>query len=257
MERSRAKVGAVVVASLGLTLGCAKDAAAGAAGGAPAATAASSDAASPVAAVEAIYQPIAKLPAGAARSQRACADVDKLKTAAKSVSSKAPATSPLDPATWADNVETLSYTIEGLEKTCKAPGMTRKDVGGAVRTVDKDLAAVQRWIDELKEDSKPRTLTPEMKTFSAPLGRAAADKKRKHVCKEMAVLSKSASKLETPPGSVDKAKWTEAYEALSKSLPEATNFCDPKSDDNAVFDGAFSTVHESFNTMVLLLPVAK
>src|SRR6185369_4753782 len=107
MERSRAKVGAVVVASLGLTLGCAKDAAAGAAGGAPAATAASSDAASPVAAVEAIYQPIAKLPAGAARSQRACADVDKLKTAAKSVSSKAPATSPLDPATWADNVETL------------------------------------------------------------------------------------------------------------------------------------------------------
>jgi hypothetical protein len=248
MESRRGAVAAVIItASFGIAVGCAN-----AAAGAPA-----GDAASALSALDALYQPIVKMPAGPARAQRACGDVDKLKTGAKTVPSKAPATSPLDPATWQDNVETLGYTIDGLGQTCKAPGMKRKDAGGLMHSVDDDIAAVQRWIDELKEDTKARTLTPAMKTFDAPLRRAAADKKRKHVCKEMELLAKAANPLETAPAGVDKAKWGEAYQKLSQSLPDAKNFCDPKSDDNANFDGAFGNVHDSFYAMVLLLPASK
>ena len=142
-----------------------------------------------------------------------------------------------------------------LDEACKAPGQKRKEVTGKLRTAEQEVASLQACLDGVIEDLKPRTLTPPMKAFDQPLRRAAADKKRKHACKDLAEMAKGVAALEAAPPGVDKAKWEAAYKTLGDNFPDAKGYCDPKSDDNAVFDGVFANVHDQFYEMVLLLPV--
>jgi hypothetical protein len=214
-------------------------------------------AAQAVAAMQSVFEPIAKMSPGPARTQRACADIDKLRAAAKAIPTAAPASSSVDPELWRSDVGIVVSSAKDLDEACKAPGQKRKEVTGKFRTADQELTSLQSCLNGVAEDVKPRALPPAMKAFDQPLRRAAADKKRKHVCKDMAAMAKVVDALEAAPSGVDKAKWDAAYKTLTENFPDAKNFCDPKGDDNAVFDGVFANVHEKFYEMVLLLPASK
>jgi hypothetical protein len=216
-----------------------------------------SGAAGAVAAMQSLFEPIAKMSPGPARTQRACADIDKLRTAAKAIPTAAPPSISVDPEMWRGDVAGLVSSTKYVDDTCKAPGQKLKGVSGKFRTAEQEVAGLQDSLVGVAEDLKPRVLPPTMKAFDQPLRRAAADKKRKHVCKDMAEMAKVVEALEAVPPGVDKAKWEEAYKTLTENFPDAKGFCDPKSDDNAVFDGVFDNVHQSFYSMVLLLPASK
>jgi len=224
-----------------------------------AATKAPSDngAAQAVAAMQSLFEPIARMSPGAARTQRACADIEKLRAAAKAIPTAAPASISVDPELWRGHVGIVVSSAKDLDEACKAPGQKRKDFTGEIRTAEQEVRTLQSCLDGVAEDVKPRALPPAMKAFDQPLRRAAADKKRKHVCKDMAAMAKVVDALEAAPSGVDKAKWDAAYKTLSENFPDAKNFCDPKSDDNAVFESVFGNVHEKFYEMVLLLPASK
>ncbi len=214
-------------------------------------------AADAITAVKAVFDPIAKMAPGPARTQRACADVEKLKQAAKTIPTKEPQDSAVDQKTWGSDAGGVGSTAAELENVCKAPGQKLKDPVGDVRTVDGDLKLLGDYVQGVVEDLKPRALSPAMKTFDQAMRHATPDTKRKHVCKDMAEAAKVVDALEAAPAGVDKAKWAESFGKIRGSFNDAKNFCDPKGDDSSVFDGAFGNVHDSFYELVLLLPAAK
>ncbi len=215
-------------------------------------------AADAVAAFGGLMQPIAKMSPGPARAQQACGSVDKLKAGAKAVPTAAPASTAIDAPTWKSHVETLAFLVDEMEKTCKAPGMKRKDSLGNAHTVDGDIKDLNDYVGDLNDSMKPRSLTPEMKTFDQAMRKAWPDRvKHKHLCKETGEMASVLDALEAAPAGVDKAKWADAYKTLHENFPDVKGMCVPGVDDLGAFESAFNSVHDSFYTMVTLLPAAK
>jgi hypothetical protein len=217
-----------------------------------------------VAALDTVFRPIALLPAGPARVDRACADVGKLRAAAAKVPASASALPPgavVDPASWKSGVEVIVSSLANLEAACKAPGRKRKDLVGDVRTAEQELKSVESCIDGAVDDLKPRTLTPAMKAFDEVLRRAVGDKKRKQTCKTSPALHQFAAALEAAPAGADAKKWGKAFETISEAVADLSHqdACSAPKDPDAAgaYDESLDKVHEQFHTMVLLLPVAK
>jgi hypothetical protein len=214
--------------------------------------------ADPVSILETTWQPSAKL-AGAARTQRACADVEKLIASASALPKTPPAGSALDSKTWRLRVETTVDTARDLSQACKAPDKRIKDVLGHFQTADVLSEATSNMVRVVVDGAKPRLLPPAMKTFDTTLRHMVTDKKHKNGCQDRNVLAKALPGLEAAPAGVDGGTWTKAFEVINRSVEEMKGYYCPGvgGDGEGVFDSSLSEMHGSFYTLVSMLPLQK
>ncbi len=204
-----------------------------------------------VARLEAMYEPIGKLPA-ADRVNRACGDAAKLRDASQAFSDeKAPAGAVVDDPAWASAARALEGSLNTLVAVCKSPDRKRT-LFDKVQTADETVAIVDQEMRALFDRAKPRALPAAVKKFKATL--AATRFPSKSFCARIATLIKQSAALAAPPARAAAATWQPAAAAVQQSAEGLACTKPPAADEQVA--SAFVELHDQFYALVLLVPAS-
>lgn len=208
--------------------------------------------ASAVAQLEATYRPLAS---GADRTRRACADVTKLRAAVAGLPRAVPSGAPVDDDAWHAAVGTMGLAVENLASACRAPDLKVRHIGGQVETADDCLASVDRDVEQVIDQTKPRNLVPAMKRFQTTLKALLKSPASKQVCKQRDELARLLADLEATPPHANTQKWEQAHGLAARNLDQMKRSrCSGQRGADEEFADALTQVHDGYYQLVLLFP---
>lgn len=204
-----------------------------------------------IARLDAAWRPISKLAAGAARTQQACADAEKLDTAAGGLPRKPPAGSVVDEAVWVTHADMLIRKVQELVAVCKTKDGKLRTFSGKVRTSDEIVDGVDDFARAALDAARPRELPAAMKKFQSALKDTRVTSQR--LCADHDRFARPLAELTRPPARADAALWKAAHTRLAESVDELKTGCDARYDE-PVFIGIYKALHERYYALALAVP---